>query len=77
MNEEEKKLWNCIEETEDVAEKRFLMSKLFYSLIGDDIEEFREMKTEQGYLFKLSQDFLLDSSTFQKKQKLEKIIEHI
>lgn len=77
MNEEQEEIWNSVKETEDVAEKRFLMSKLFYSLVGDDIEEFREMKTEQGYLFKLSQDFLLESSTFQKKQKLEKIIDHI
>lgn len=70
-------------ETNDVAEKRLRMFKIFEELLnikhdGDTpVEELEEIKDIDGYMYKLSQDFLLSSSTMEKEKKLGKIIEHV
>ncbi|MEF8880456.1 MAG: hypothetical protein V5A72_01330 [Candidatus Nanohaloarchaea archaeon] len=70
--------------TEDVAEKRFEMMKIFESLLNkrvdgdkDEIEKFKSLNEEDGYMYKLSQDFLLSSSTMEKEEKLSKLIEYV
>lgn len=70
-------------DTDDVAEKRLKMFKIFEEVLieenGSDnpVEDLKELKNSNGYLFKLSQDFLLSSSTMDKEKKLEKIIEYV
>jgi len=67
-------------ENEDVAIKRIEMYSIFQEILQkesgkeDSVEGLNEIKDSNGYLFKLSQDFLLASSTMKKEQKLEKII---
>lgn len=74
-------------ETNDVAQKRFLMNKLFDFLVESTYrlheeplvrEENRlnQLKEIDGYVYKLGQDYLISSSTMEKNQKLEKIIAH-
>jgi hypothetical protein len=73
-------------ETDDVAQKRYTMYKLLDQIITEytekSIEEdlepekrLEKLKEIDGYMYKLSQDFLLSSSTMEKEQHLEKIIE--
>jgi hypothetical protein len=73
-------------ETDDVAQKRYTMYKLLDLIITEytekSIEEdlepekrLEKLKEVDGYMYKLSQDFLLSSSTMEKEQYLEKIIE--
>jgi len=69
---------------EDVAQKRFLMYKVFDSLLDkileddiDDSEKLDALNEDHGYMYKLSQDFLNSSSTLEKHRKLEKIIEYV
>lgn len=69
-------------DTEDVAEKRLKMFKIFEKLLDNKISEnsveaLNELKSVDGYMYKLSQDFLLSSSTMEKEKKLEKIITHL
>mgnify|MGYP006283455277 CR=1 FL=1 len=70
-------------ETDDVAEKRLKMFKIFEEILSkrtgfdDSVKGLKELKDSNGYLFKLSQDFLLSSSTMNKERKLEKIIEYV
>jgi len=74
-------------DTDDVAQKRYLMFHIFEELlearlsvedIGPEIpEKISELKQIDGYMYKLSQDFLTSSSTMKKENKLEKIIEHV
>lgn len=70
-------------ETDDVAEKRLRMFKIFEELIDirteaeNLVEGLRELEGNEGYMYKLSQEFLLSSSTMEKENKLEKIIEHV
>ena len=70
-------------DTADVAEKRLKMFKIFEELISIRIEEdnsvegLEVLKESDGYMYKLSQDFLLSSSTMDKEKKLEKILEHV
>lgn len=73
--------------TDDVAQKRYIMFHIFEELlearfsIGDielEIsEKISELKQIDGYMYKLSQDFLTSSSTMEKEKKLEKLIEHV
>lgn len=74
-------------DTDDVAQKRYVMFHIFEKLleIRLDIEnmdpnvpeKISELKQLDGYMYKLSQDFLTSSSTMKKGNKLEKIIEHV
>jgi hypothetical protein len=74
-------------DTDDVAQKRYLMFHIFEKLIDARLsienteleitEKISELKQIDGYMYKLSQDFLTSSSTMKKENKLEKIIEHI
>lgn len=71
-------------ETRDVAEKRLEMMKILEGLLnqvidfdGSEVEKLEELEEKNGYLYKLSQDFLLSSSTMEKEQKLEKILNYV
>lgn len=79
--------WEEISDEEDVARKRYLMFHIFEELLDtrlslEDIEreipeKINQLKQIDGYMYKLSQDFLTSSSTMKKENKLEKIIEYI
>jgi ATP phosphoribosyltransferase len=79
--------WEKLGEEEDVAQKRYLMFHIFEELLDtrlslEDIEreipeKINQLKQIDGYMYKLSQDFLTSSSTMKKENKLEKIIQHI
>jgi hypothetical protein len=63
---------------EDIAERRFQMFKLYdkvLSSLGHD--SVSDLNGFDGFLYKLSQDFLNSSSTYEKQQKLEKIVETV
>lgn len=75
-------------DSQDVSQKRLMMNQLFdyllekhYVLKGEVPvkENYRLEKLQEfdGYMYKLSQDFLLASSTMEKEKHLEKIIEHV
>lgn len=72
-------------DTDDVAQKRYLMFHIFERLLDkrlsvDEIEiseKISKLKALDGYMYKLSQDFLTSSSTMKKENKLEKIIQHV
>lgn len=74
-------------DTDDVAQKRYLMFHIFEQLLEarlsiEDIEleiseKISKLKNTDGYMYKLSQDFLTSSSTMKKENTLEKIIEHV
>ena len=68
-------------ETRDVAEKRLEMMKILEGLLNQVIDfdgsEVEKLEEKNGYLYKLSQDFLLSSSTMEKEQKLEKILNYV
>lgn len=74
-------------DTEDVGQKRYLMNTIFHKAVNHRLDQeeldfeqhetIKELQGVDGYLYKLSQDFLTSSSTFKKQQKLEKILEHV
>jgi len=75
-------------ETDDVAQKRYMLNSSFDDLIRMHYllegevpvkKNFRvkHLKEFSGYMYKLAQDFLLASSTMEKENKLEKMIEHV
>lgn len=74
-------------DTNDVAQKRYLMFHIFEKVVdirfsSEDIdleipEKIDKLKQEDGYMYKLSQDFLTSSSTMEKRRKLEKILKHV
>ena len=83
-------IWDMSQDikSEDVAQKRFMLQKLFEYLLEKQYylkdqllvkENYRleKLKEFDGYMYKLSQDFLLASSTMEKEKKLEKIIDHV
>jgi hypothetical protein len=68
----------------DVGQKRYVMNQIFHRVLEDHYEELPEhaervqgLQKNDGYLYKLSQDFLTSSSTFEKQKKLEKILQHV
>lgn len=74
--------------SKDVSQKRFMMNQLFnyllekqYLLKGEvpvkENHRLEKLQEFDGYMYKLSQDFMLSSSTMEKEKKLEKIIEHV
>lgn len=65
-------------EAEDIGEKRFQFFKVFDQVLSRfDLDSVKELDGFDGYLYKLSQDFLISSSTYQKELKLEKIVERM
>ncbi|MFB6292180.1 MAG: hypothetical protein ABEI58_02190 [Candidatus Nanohaloarchaea archaeon] len=74
-------------DTDDVGQKRYVMFLIFDSLLDsfydvsdrqvEDENKVAELKEFDGYMYKLSQEFLTSSSTFEKEQKLEKMIDHL
>lgn len=78
-----KELWKELE-TNDVGQRRYIMFKLFDLMIEElystkDIDlpptkkRLTRLKDTEGYLYKISQDFLTSSSTMKKEEKLKKI----
>jgi len=73
--EEAQEKFEEVSETDDVGEKRFLMYRALEHIL-DEVE--KDSITElNGYLYKLTQDFLTSSSTFEKTQKMEKILDYV
>ncbi|MBC5793290.1 MAG: hypothetical protein H8Z69_04645 [Nanohaloarchaea archaeon] len=85
MNSEqlEKKL-----DIDDVGQKRYVMNQLLDELIKqaydrkdeevpDDEKKISKLEDVDGYAYKLSQEFLMSSSTLEKERKLEKLVEHL
>lgn len=77
-----------IDRAEDVAQKRYMMFQLFDSLLEKsyklnnkvpvkDNYRIKKLQDFDGYMYKLSQEFLMSSSTLEKEGKLEKMIEHL
>jgi hypothetical protein len=67
-----------LSEIDDVGEKRFLMFKAFDEVLSElDMESVKDLNGFDGYLYKVSQDFLTSSSTYEKEQKLEKILDRV
>lgn len=64
-------------DTDDVAEKRYQMFSIFQNILEEKYSDLNDLKAQNGYLYKLSQDFLLSSSTMEKENKLEKIIKYV
>lgn len=73
--EEAQEIFEQVSETDDVGQKRYLMFKAFEQVLQElDKNSFKELN---GYLYKLSQDFLTSSSTYEKEQKMEDILNRI
>lgn len=74
-------------DTEDVGQKRFLMNKIFHEAMEHRLrqhdkdlephEQIKGLRKFDGYMYKLSQDFLTSSSTFEKQKSLQKILDHL
>lgn len=75
-------------DTDDVAQKRYMLNTFFDQLIQmhymleDEVPvkknyRVKHLQDFSGYMYKLAQDFLLASSTMEKEDKLEKMIEHV
>lgn len=85
--EEAEKLFDQLE-TDDVGQKRYLMYRIFDLLLEKKYEtkgkqlpgvedRVEDLRTLDGYMYKLAQDFLTSSSTMEKENTLGKIIQHI
>lgn len=76
--EEVKEKFEESKETDDVAEKRFLMFQAFESILsGLDRESVKDLDGFDGFLYKNSQDFLTSSSSYEKEKKLEKMLKYV
>jgi DNA-binding transcriptional MerR regulator len=71
-------------ETKDVAQKRYLMYRMFeqvleevYDEVPEPEQRVKQLQEGNGYLYKLAQDFLTESSTMKKEEKLQKMVEYI
>ncbi|PSH00180.1 MAG: hypothetical protein BRC28_00795 [Nanohaloarchaea archaeon SW_4_43_9] len=71
-------------EIEDVGQKRYLMYRIFEEVLEEIHEEVPEpenrvkkLQEGNGYLYKLAQDFLTESSTMKKREKLDKMVKYI
>ncbi len=82
-------VWDYIQdiESDDVAQKRFMMYQTFDYILKKHYlikkiplvkpnYRLEKLKEFDGYMYKLSQEFLTSSSTYEKNKKLEKIIDH-
>ena len=73
--EEAQQKFEQVSQTDDVGEKRFLMYRALEDILSElDKESITDLN---GYLYKLTQDFLTSSSTFEKTQKMDKILDYI
>lgn len=71
-------------DTDDVAQRRYLMYRIFeqvleltYDEIPEPEQRVKQLQDGNGYMYKLSQDFLTESSTMKKREKLDKMVEYI
>ncbi len=75
-------------ESDDVAQKRFMMNQLFQYILENHFllkgevpvkKNYRLKKLKQfdGYMYKLAQEFMNSSSTLEKERKLEKMVDHV
>lgn len=71
-------------ETDDVAQKRYLMYRIFeqvlelsYDEVPEPDQRVKQLQDGNGYLYKLAQDFLTESSTMKKQERLEKMVDYI
>lgn len=73
--------------TNDVGQKRLVMYKLFNYLVNNhfiqnkqplvkDNYKLEQLKSFDGYMYKNAQEFLTESSTMKKEEKIEKMIKH-
>lgn len=82
-------IWDLLQDidSDDVAQKRFMMYQAFDYILEKHYlvceqplvkENYRleKLKEFDGYMYKLSQEFLNSSSTAEKRRKLDKIVEH-
>ena len=73
--EEAREIFERVSETDDVGQKRFLMFRAFEQVLSELEED--SLEDLSGYLYKLSQDFLTSSSTYEKTQKMEKLLDYV
>lgn len=66
-----------IDGIEDVGIKRFRMFQRLEEELDNLEPGISGLQEYDGYLYKLVQDFLTESPTYSKQEKLEKIVEHI
>jgi len=67
-----------LESIDDLAEERYKMFKIFEGVLDKlEADSPGDLDGMDGYLYKLSQEFLTSSSTFEKRKKLEDIAEHV
>lgn len=84
------KIWDYLQDidNEDVGQQRHLMNRFMDYLVeknyilSDRIPVKQNYRIEKlqdfdGYMYKLAQDYLTSSSTLEKKQKIEKMAEHV
>lgn len=69
-------------DSNDVAEQRYGMFKTFEILLNSYFDEkvdepIKKLRDEEGYMYKLAQDFLSSSRNYEKRQKLEKIADFV
>lgn len=83
MNIEEVDLDELLD-TDDVAQRRYLMYHVFEQVLDEVYEEVPEVENrvsdlngENGYLYKMAQDFLTSSSTMEKEKKLRKMLDYV
>ncbi len=82
-------IWDLLQDinSDDVAQKRLMMYQAFDYILEKHYlvceqplvkENYRleKLKEFDGYMYKLSQEFLNSSSTAEKERKLDKIVEH-
>ncbi|MFB6245406.1 MAG: hypothetical protein ABEJ03_03605 [Candidatus Nanohaloarchaea archaeon] len=64
-------------ESDDVARQRYGMFKVLEIVLAEEVDiseqPIKQLKQEQGYLYKLVQEFLNSSSTYEKRDKLGEI----
>lgn len=95
LSEQEKKeisyyIWDLKQDLDsnDVAQKRFIMNQLFQYLLQKHYllkgkvpvkknYRLKKLKEFDGYMYKLAQEFLNSSSTLEKEKKLEKMVNHV
>lgn len=76
--EDAREFFEKVSDLEDVGEKRFLMFKALDEVLSElDRESVKELNGFDGYLYKMSQDFLTSSSTMEKSNKMEKILDYV
>lgn len=75
-------------DVDDVGQKRYVMNKVLDRLIEeayrnkdkevpDPEERISDLEEINGYIYKLSQEFLMSSSTLEKERKIQKMFEHL